>query len=302
MATQNADVRIAFTFSWMIENCGMLLTPKGFESPVFKIDSLENTQWNLAIMDLNEDTFLYFIRRENDTGPDKIEIFFELQFLSTVRSNLSKVHYRKSFAKRDILKFKASMDIFSSKSAQYLENDTLTLRCRIWKLETEALQRNLCFARTRLGLERKTIFWKIEEFSTLPIRQDVMYRIESNVEGVPPLLLALYIAKTKELETVWIKILENNEKKFLRVNCEFSVLDVGGKKHFTRKFTHLSTAYDRYMPFFRLEELNDHRTILLPNDALTVRGEFEIGSGTIWNKIEHYVQSPSTEIELDSEI
>lgn len=288
MEVKNVDITPAFTFIWAIENCPMLLTPEGIESPTFQVDSLENTKWSIAIKDLDEDTFSYSIHRKNDLGPDHIEIVFELQFVARIELRLKKLHHRMVVAKGGILSFEATMDSIFRSNIQFLENDTLTFRCRMWKVGIFRMKPDFCCARARLGLERRTVFWNVKQFNTFLPEHSLNYEIESYIKGVSPLTLSLCMKDGCEQENVWIKILGNGETKFHRFNCEFSVLDVNGKKHFIRKVTHLSTKNDQCILFFQKKKLVDYEMNLLPGDVLTIRCEFVIGSGTVWNAVDFY--------------
>ncbi|GFR16345.1 speckle-type POZ protein [Trichonephila clavata] len=183
------DVRItgAFTFIWVIENCPTLLTPYGMESPVFEVDSLENTKWSLAIRDFSKDTLFYSIRRENDTGPATIEAVFELQLHFKTELRAATEHHRIIFNKGGFIRYDTPLAIvFCSEDTQHLENDALTLRCRMWKVGIQRLEPSFCCARARQALERKTVLWIVERFNALLPEHYVNYQVES--EGGTPLL------------------------------------------------------------------------------------------------------------------
>ncbi|GFR16344.1 speckle-type POZ protein [Trichonephila clavata] len=293
MEAKGVHITGSFTFIWVIENCPTLLTPKGIESPVFEVDSLENTKWSLRIRDCKEDNLFYSIRRGNDTGPATIEAVFELQLHFKTELRATSEYRLIIFDKGGFMKFETPLAvIFRSEGTQHLENDALTLRCRMWKVGIQRLEPSLCCARARQALERKTVLWIVERFNALLPEHCANYRVESE-EGTPLITLALGVRDVHGYESVWIKILGTGESKFHRLNCEFSVLDISGKKHFTFKFKHLSTKKELSIPFFDKVKLMNQETNLLPGDVLTVRCELEIGSGTVVNEIEHYSSSTS---------
>ncbi|GFV99708.1 speckle-type POZ protein [Trichonephila clavipes] len=190
--TTNYTIADVFTYTWAIENCSKLITPDGILSPAFEVNFLENTKWALSIKNFNQQFFSYYIQRQEDGGPDSIEVFFVLSFLSADGLSLKEVRRHSYFRKCGYLEYAALTEyVFELHRLQYLVNDTLTLRCRMFKIRTDGMsEQNLCFARTRLGLERRTFMSDIRNFSTFQPGRDVKHQIESAIEGALPLVLA----------------------------------------------------------------------------------------------------------------
>ncbi|GFU06319.1 speckle-type POZ protein [Nephila pilipes] len=290
---ENGMIPDFFTYIWAIENCPMFLTSDGIKSPIFEVNSLEKTKWNLAIKETTGEHFPYFIQRVDDSGPESIEIFLELSFLSAEGFCLNSKRHRRHFKVDDFLECAASTDyVFRLHKVQYVVNDTLTLRCRMRTVKIDIPQRNLCFARTRLGLERRTLFWDLRNFSTLQFGHEIKYLIESLIEGVPPLNLALFVDEVSGVEYVIVKFFKSNSTKFLRFNCVVSILDVNGNKRLSSHFEDLSNSSERSLKLFEKTKIMEGKAYLLPNDSLSLRCEFKIGSGVIWSEIEFYVYSP----------
>ncbi|GFT01597.1 TD and POZ domain-containing protein 4 [Nephila pilipes] len=284
----------AFTYVWVIENCSVLLTPEDIVSPIFEADTLENTKWHLELNDINQEYFSWCIHRENDSGPDCIEIIFELEFLST-DGRLKIEELQAHFARGEHLEFEESMDsIFGSRNSNSLTDDTLTFRCRMLRVGMGVPQPNLCFAVTRLGIERRTFFWDLRNFSALGPGQDVRYEVVPMFKEIPPLTLALCVMEVNGKENILVKFLENNDWNLYRFNCEISVLNVSGRKYISKKCTNVSTSSEMCIYFFEKKNIKDESSNLLPNDVLCIRCEFEIGYGTFWNEIEYYLHLPSS--------
>ncbi|GFW34958.1 uncharacterized protein TNCV_978961 [Trichonephila clavipes] len=174
MATNDVDTPAAFTYLWAIENCLALLAPEMIESPVFEVESLESTEWHLAIKEKGEKLLSISIHREQDSGPDIIEIVFQLSLLTSQGTCVKKEIHRSQFLKGGHFELAEPTDyIFKSTTDQYLSNDTLTLRCQMWGVGLDTPRANLCFAGSRLGLDRRTFFCSIRNFSTFAPGQEL---------------------------------------------------------------------------------------------------------------------------------
>ncbi|GFY38329.1 hypothetical protein TNIN_135571 [Trichonephila inaurata madagascariensis] len=104
------DTENGFTYIWAIENCPILLIPKAIVSPTFRANFLENTEWHLAVEEVDEKTLSFHIVRENDDGPDFIEVVTEFSLLSFEGLPLETKNYQFKVAKGDSLEYERSVD------------------------------------------------------------------------------------------------------------------------------------------------------------------------------------------------
>ncbi|GFR16342.1 speckle-type POZ protein B [Trichonephila clavata] len=274
------DTENAFTYIWTIENCSILLIPKATVSPTFQVSFLENTEWHLAIEDVDEETLSFLIVRENDDGPDFIEVVTELSLLSFEGLPLETRNYKFKMAKGDSLEYDRSVDdIFQLNRNECVPNDTLTIRCRMWKPRIIVRGIHLAFARSRQALEKRTFFWAIRDFSRIQ-SQPVM----KSLEGYEYLFLMLFVVEVDGMEFVNFSVLNTYAFNFLRFNCEISVIDVKGRKCFSLSCTDKVTPTKSALFFFVKNYVVDSKRTFLPNDVLTLRCEFQIGSGVSWSK------------------
>ncbi|GFQ99788.1 speckle-type POZ protein [Trichonephila clavata] len=282
----------AFTFIWTIENCPILLSPKGIESPEFYVDCLENTRWHLEIRNVDQEYLVYFIHRNKDNCFDPVTITFELSFIAPDGSPISSERHQKQFIHGNCFSYMLpSKDVFVSRKTEFLSNDTLSLRCRMWEVNSDVALYNLCFARTRLGLERRTIIWCVRRFSTLRPGRDDVYQVLLTEARPSSLNMTLSVNKVDdEEEWVVVKFLKHSDTNFLHFIYEMSVMDITGKKHFAKKSRILLTACDRHAQLFPKCKLLEDRELFLPYDVLCLRCEFEIGCGVVWNERENYVR------------
>ncbi|GFT01599.1 TD and POZ domain-containing protein 4 [Nephila pilipes] len=299
MADDNANRTADLTFFWTIENCPIMLSPRTIKSPIFYAERLFCTRWNLEIKNVDQEFLMYFINRNRDIGPYHITVVFELSFLDSNGSPLNSEKHVHQFMKDNFRDFTLlTDDVFQKRRVEFLANDALSLRCRLWKIQKDTSDNNLCFARTRLGIERLTISWCTCDFSTLPPGRDVIYELKVGDDTYPSLNMALSMSVTNDEEIVLIRFLKSDDTIF-HFNYEISVLDVTGKKHFSRKSTILLTQVDRLAHLIRKEELMNDKDLLLPHDVLCLRCVLDIGYGTIWSGIESYTRYPS--LPTDSE-
>ncbi|GFW34965.1 speckle-type POZ protein [Trichonephila clavipes] len=293
METNDVDTPAAFTYLWAIENCLALLAPERIESPVFEVESLESTEWHLAIKEKGEKLLSISIHREQDSGPDIIEIVFQLSLLTSQGTCVKQEIHRSQFLKGGYFELAEPTDhIFKSTTDQYLSNDTLTLRCQMWGVGLHTPRPNLCFAGSRLGLDRRTFFCSIRNFSALAPGQELKYHVAISGEN-PTLDVAFCVMGSYGNESIFIKFSGDSSMKILRFNCEVSVLDSDGRKCISIRKNNLLTSSDTYVYFFQKNEVIDKNPSLLLNDVMCIRCELEIGYGASWNEIEFYLHQPS---------
>ncbi|GBN82625.1 Speckle-type POZ protein [Araneus ventricosus] len=157
-----------FIFTWRIENISYSWHENlaRINSPSFLADTLQNTVWTLRLnprakspvtgIDSGECFSLYLIRSE-DNGPRDFSFDYEYSLVSA--NNLTLKTLRpESFtaAPGRIAFFPTSLrqEVFVRKKVLYLQQDVLTLRCRMWKCEGDIDRFGQCFGRTHLEIER----------------------------------------------------------------------------------------------------------------------------------------------------
>ncbi|GFR25287.1 speckle-type POZ protein B [Trichonephila clavata] len=200
MDSQSISERRCFSFTWAIENFSFCRKKRGegISSPKFIADTIERTKWKLMLYpdgDLRgkNDSMSFFLRREEDSkGSTDITIFFELSFLaadgSIIKSSGIGEH---SFVRGkdggfpEILK----NELLLSQRQQFLPNDILTARCRMWRKFGQITEDIQCFARTQIGVERRLFVWAIPKFSTF---QESCFNIKSISNDKPVMTLKLY--------------------------------------------------------------------------------------------------------------
>ncbi|CAL1275372.1 unnamed protein product, partial [Larinioides sclopetarius] len=135
-----------FTYIWAVEN---MCTDCTLVSPTFTVKEMEMTKWHIWL-DVYSSEFvdIGIQREEEDDGPNSIEIKCEISFIGI-----------------------NGLPLMQKKRTDFLPKDTLTLRCRMWRIGTGISQLDSCFARTLLRSGHRSFIWAIREFSTLQKNQ-----------------------------------------------------------------------------------------------------------------------------------
>ncbi|GFR11573.1 MATH domain-containing protein [Trichonephila clavata] len=293
MATDNVDTTAAFTYVWTVENCLSSFALDCIESPGFKVESLGGTWWHLEINEKSEQFLSISIHREECSGPDVIEVVFQLALLTRDATCIKREDHRRQFFKGGFFELsEPTKRIFKSQRDQYLPNDTLTLRCQMWGVGLNPSRPNMCFAASKLGLDRRTIFFNIRNFTNFAPGQEEKYHITPMSGENLVLSIAICGMESNGNEDILVKFSEDSKTKIVRFNCDISVLDSNGRKCLSRRGRNLSTSSDVFVYIFNKHELIHKNPSLLLDDVLCIRCELEIGYGAIWNDIEFYLHQP----------
>ncbi|XP_055924819.1 speckle-type POZ protein B-like [Argiope bruennichi] len=265
-----------FTFIWTIENIRLPIYTK---CPIFTAKNLEMTQWSLFLSCASYgDVFLSIYRERDDDGPDSIEIKCELSLLRTDGLPLiKKVEINKfEICSRIVFDFPDELEVFLGRRNEFLPNDELTIRCRMWRTGTEILKPDLCFARTRFRPNRLSFVWAVREFSSL--RTGQVRKLFLDTTSTEEITLEFFIKETEGKE--YINVVFGDSLDAVE-NIKMCLLDFEGKVvHFANDL--------EFTDFFEKDRLTEDKDTLLPNDVLTLRCEIELAAETEWNRIENY--------------
>ncbi|GBN77974.1 hypothetical protein AVEN_129812-1 [Araneus ventricosus] len=196
MAFVNSEER-CYTFLWKLENISYCLEKKGkrIESPSFVVDAIDQTKWKLCFYprgDSDEDWIACYLHREADSkGASSVKIKYELALIKDDGSELKSTGIiENTFSKNSGFgrsKFLKREDVFLTERSIFLQQDTLTARCRIWKSVGQMPVNVRCYARTRIGVRKRSSYLKLENFSTLESDVRSTYQVTS-LESYEPLI------------------------------------------------------------------------------------------------------------------
>ncbi|GBN07327.1 TD and POZ domain-containing protein 1 [Araneus ventricosus] len=175
MATKTDGETNGCTFQWKIENISHYWwLPVGdlMESPPFIADAVECTKWRLWLCPRGDedenDVGVYLYRDKDCSGPDIVEVKFQLAIFGKCDSFLTEISDLERFAKAKHLEitFDARERIFLTDREAFLPEDTLTVECTLQKAEETLVKSKHVFARTVWNGNKRSFDWRIDEFST----------------------------------------------------------------------------------------------------------------------------------------
>ncbi|GBN59355.1 Speckle-type POZ protein, partial [Araneus ventricosus] len=305
-ASKYSQRKAHFTFIWSIENGSALIVSEYLKSPRFIAHSMEKTKWRLMMYKRFYGKSIHLgIQREENHGPDSIEIEFELSILDANGSPLGNSTFQKEFTDTDyecwLCIFHDREQVFFQRRAEFLPNDTFTVRCRMWRLGTGISKSETCFARTRLGLDRRSFVWEIKEFSSLQSEQKRTHCLYPPSSGSPQLILYLFLSEKNGKNYVNIQIDQNSAVRSHYILCKCSLLDSEGRVVHSKEIQNIILMNQpevyTFQEFFEKDKLLNDESSLLQNDILYLKCEFQIKAEPAWNRIDSYGFSTLEDME-----
>ncbi|GBN88851.1 hypothetical protein AVEN_176736-1 [Araneus ventricosus] len=290
-----------FTFTWTLENASYCLQKKGekIESPVFVVDEIHKTKWKLWLYPRGESNGNFigcFLHREfASEGEDSVEIKYELAFIgesglvptfkSLIQHSFSKIGGRDygypKFVKRE--------DVFILKRSTFLPKDTLTARCRIWKNVGEMTENVRCFARTRIGVEKRSFLWNLENFSSFEPEKECAYLIKSLENDSVLMTVNLCLTGGQNCEEMIHFQLTRSDQCIKYCALRLSLIDIHGRRVGCNQdefwFGKLCNI-QRFTFLFSRQMLMVKKSLYLPSDILSLQWECAFSKGIFSEEIE----------------
>ncbi|GBM11959.1 Speckle-type POZ protein B [Araneus ventricosus] len=285
-----------FTFLWKLENISFCLQKKGerIESPAFTVDAIDQTRWKLWLYPRGEkdgNHIGYFLHREADSkSPDKVEIKYELAFIAKDESVLQSWNTKNYVFSKDSGRgvgrviFEKREDVFISRRSAFLPQDTLTASCRMWKCDGEMTEDVRCTARTRIGVQRRSFLWNVENFSTLESDEKYTCQIKSLENDAP--LMSVDLSLTGGLsssEIIRFELsLQDQTIKF--ASLQLSLLDASGNRVECNEDEFWFDNHVKCKQFtfiFTKKKLLAKKSTYLPDDVLSLHWEWVFSKGVV---------------------
>ncbi|CAL1294596.1 unnamed protein product [Larinioides sclopetarius] len=295
MASEESGKK-SFTFTWKLENVSFCVQKTGavIRSPSFVVDSVDQTKWYLGLyprgkVDRNYIGF-YLYRDADSKGAEKVEIRFQLELVANHVSaqDTFKYEFLKNLAYGTQI-FEKREEVFVTKRSVFLPQDTLTARCKIWKSDGEMAEDMQCFARTRIGVQKRSFLWNVKNFSKLQSDGKITYRIKLSEKGSSLMSIDLYLIGDKISEQIiHFKLsLQDNTIKFSTLRL--SLVDASGErvKCNQEEFWFDDTSKSKKFKFLFLKnKLMAMKSTYLPDDSLSMHWEWAFSKGIVSEDIE----------------
>ncbi|GFY40920.1 hypothetical protein TNIN_430021 [Trichonephila inaurata madagascariensis] len=304
--------KICFTYSWSIENFNYSWKKNGeyILSPDFIVDNMEKTKWRVALYpkgrsESSKDIIsVDLIRGEDRKGPERIIVYFEFSILATDGSVLvSTGTIGCSFAIGLNMGFDSFVkwyEVLKTRVKDYLPGNVLTVRCTMWNNRIyKKLGNNTvigsCFARTRIGVERRSFMWNIKQFNSF---QESIYKITSATKSKPMITLKLFPSSGQNSE-IFIRVKVYAHDRGLKLSTfHMYVVDISRKRIECLNEEILFDEVTNTALFtltFSKEQLMMNQNRYLPNDILQLYCECVIVTGIVFNEVESVTSGISPE-------
>ncbi|GBN29867.1 Speckle-type POZ protein [Araneus ventricosus] len=297
MACADDSRRKCFTFIWKLENASYCWQSHSdcVESPSFTVDEIHETNWILRLFSsIQRDNIGFYLHRQDDNkGAESVAIDYELAFLSSDGTALHALKGKSVEIIKGIIiggpDFISRNEVFFGRRSVFFPQDTLTVRCRMWKSDGGMSKDVQCLARSRITVEKRSFLWSIENFSSLRSQQKKTYEIKSHDNGKHFMSLELLLTGGLLCHaTVRFKIIPNYQNIKL---CTFklSVVDASQNtvKCFQDEFCYCDPCDSKdFALFCTKSELLEKKSEYLPNDVLSLWCECSFCFGTMQGEIE----------------
>ncbi|GBM37031.1 TD and POZ domain-containing protein 5 [Araneus ventricosus] len=278
------------SFIWAINNyCyNWQKNDEVIASPMFCIYTPEETKWKLLLFPRgtsDPEYISFFLYRDKDcNGAANIKVEYSLEILTSEGSSLVKGLKTDEFQK-DMRKGYPKYTKIITKATRCIQQDILTVRCKMIQLDGKAMEMRKIFARTIIGIEKRFFHWPIENFSNLAPDQTQSFEIKSESKEV---IMQINLALTSGNEEricfgiySFGRCMKFSAVKTLIIDSQKQEVDSG-------EFEYWPNCGKCTMFLLKLTKKNliENNRLYLPNDVLTLSFEIMISTGFAFEGIE----------------
>ncbi|XP_055951717.1 speckle-type POZ protein-like [Argiope bruennichi] len=298
MASKESQEK-CFSILWKIKNFSCCTQKQGekIESPTFVVDDLKRTKWKLWLIPKGETdgSWIGFgVRRELDCkGAEKEELKYEIAFTAEDGSDLkSSGIYKPTFCKGQsgwLTRFVKREEVFISRKSLFLPEDTLRVRCRIWKSVGDMTEDVRCTAHTIIGTQMRSFLWNVTFFSTLEFFKKRTNQIKSKEDDSPLISIDLSLSGGLNSEEIISFELSLQDKTIKFSALRLSLVDASGNKEECNQeeiWFNDPTTYARFTFPLTTNQLLEKKGAYLPNDTLSLFWECSFSKGIVLETIE----------------
>ncbi|CAL1294972.1 unnamed protein product [Larinioides sclopetarius] len=294
------------TFTWAINNYSYFWQKNGkaVVSPMFSIYMPEETKWKLILfprgVSLNHKSVGFFLYRDKDcNGAENIEVEYSLDYLRSDGS-FCNIPFTNEFQK-DVPQGSLNYSYNISKGSKHLQQDILTLRCRLFRFNDKAVEMSNIFARTIFGAKELLSQLLIRNFNNLSSDQTQSFVIKSKSKDD---IMEINLAVTNENEKnicFGINCIDQRVKylavKTFIIDSQMQKIDSGEHEYWPD-----SEMCPMFPLKFTKKEMIAIKSCFLPIDVLTFNFEFTISTGIVFEGIEktarEYTSHPLSNVEF----
>ncbi|KAF8771275.1 Speckle-type POZ protein B like protein [Argiope bruennichi] len=299
MADEMALKGKCFSITWKIEN--MTGCDQKFEeaivSPRFIVDTLDKTTWQIGmsprgISDFENCIGLYLCRHKNDKSDVTMDVKIEFAFIGKDGSVLVSDVTDYAFSEDDLYGFDSfaqKEEIFNTKRSLFIPEDTLTVRCRIWKNGEGMSQHVQCLARTRLEVEKRSFLWNLKDFSTVELDKKCKYSIKTHMNDNSVMDIDMFETEGKNSDKIIRCVLSLQDEKIKYCTLRLSLVNESGNKIESHRQEFWFSKKDKsaeFTFFFTKKMLMENKQLFLPRDILTLHWELVFSRGLAFEEIE----------------
>ncbi|CAL1294230.1 unnamed protein product [Larinioides sclopetarius] len=278
------------TITWAINNYSYYWQKnnEAVVSPVFSIFVPEETKWKLMFFPRgvvsDPDCTAFFLYRDKDCyGVKNIKVDFSLDYLKSDGSfcNVSKMDEFQKNVRRGSLCYSSQI----TNGSAYLQQDILTIRCRLFRFNDKAVERSKIFFRTIFGAKKLHSQLLIRNLIYLSPEQMQSFVIRSESKDV---IMEINLAVTNENEKNLCFSINCIHQRVKYFALKTFVIDSQMQKIDSGEYDYWSDSGTESMfPLkFSKKYLIENKYRFLSNDVLTLSFEFTISTGLAFEGIE----------------
>ncbi|CAL1281798.1 unnamed protein product [Larinioides sclopetarius] len=288
-----------FSFLWFIENYSYspLNVDETLVSPVFTPEGSGGTSWELSLNSYrlrhSLDDSVYLKRSAFDDSQGSVKVKMEISLFTTDGSTLYSEECEHTFRMGDRRGFKPLLnmdELYVRRNTEYLPQDTLGIRCDMWKGEGVVGCARQHTARTRIGIERISFLHKVENFTTLKLYENNILQVpyHSNTK--------CFVSSTVHIGFDWVSegavtvINKHSDSSYILRRKKISLFDVSGNIieccEIDYRFPYTPEQIQNQYQNLSMQLIFSKRNEYLPNDELSLICECTFSAGVELTKIE----------------
>ncbi|KAG8187343.1 hypothetical protein JTE90_011705 [Oedothorax gibbosus] len=285
---------LGFTFVWRIENFSYCLEKRNcfIQSPNF-VTNFKNGEQNFDMRiyprgEGHSNAIIYYLDGFN-CGLGFMD--FQLSILASDGSLKTVIEKEMiCMSARSKATFIRHEELFGEKKKIYLPRDTLTLHLRMWESNQVRSWLGQSFARTQIGVQKRSIICKIQKVSDMqPHENKIFLGKPSFKENISLRFCWRNSFECKEI--LQLEISETDVSQDSLICVKVSILDYKGNCAYLTEGDHWLEKREGEntwsFPFSILKStLMENKDLYLPNDTLILQCDLALSSGVIYSELE----------------